>query len=220
MNAGGIAALLAVALLCPPALAQGVRSHTRNSPRGTAVSADQAVDLTLTVTPVAVRPIQVWLRIAGRLGADGRTLTAYVPAAEGGTVKPDQRARAFPVESRSSMFQARVASVRTEGARVRVDTTLIAPPSHAASRYVVEIVTDRGDFLSIPNEAIIEEGEQRIVYVQRGEGRYEPQPVTIGLQGELFTEVVSGLNEGDQVVTFGSFFIDSEYKLKGAAGGR
>jgi hypothetical protein len=29
--------------------------------------------------------------------------------------------------------------------------------------------------------------------------------------------VIEGVTEGEQVVTFGSFFIDSEYKLKGTA---
>jgi hypothetical protein len=41
--------------------------------------------------------------------------------------------------------------------------------------------------------------------------------MTGGLQGELYTEVTSGVREGEQVVTFGSFFIDSEFKLKGTA---
>ena len=81
----------------------------------------------------------------------------------------------------------------------------------------VEIVTDRGNFLSIPNEAIIEEGSRRVVYVQRQEGRYEPAVIGTGIQGELFTEVREGLVDGEQVVTFGSFFIDAEYKLKGLA---
>jgi len=40
--------------------------------------------------------------------------------------------------------------------------------------------------------------------------------VQIGLQGELFTEVTGGLKEGEQVVTFGSFFIDADHKLKGS----
>jgi len=50
-------------------------------------------------------------------------------------------------------------------------------------------------------------------------GQYEPTPVQTGVQGELYTQVTGGLKDGDQVVTFGSFFIDSEYKLKGAAQG-
>ena len=66
-----------------------------------------------------------------------------------------------------------------------------------------------------------EEGETRVVYKQTASGQYEPTPVQTGVQGELYTQVTGGLQNGDQVVTFGSFFIDSEYKLKGTAeGGR
>jgi len=53
------------------------------------------------------------------------------------------------------------------------------------------------------------------VYVQGSEGSYAPREVELGLQGELFTEVVKGLMPGEQVVTFGSFFIDADHKLKG-----
>ena len=40
--------------------------------------------------------------------------------------------------------------------------------------------------------------------------------IQIGLQGELFTEVAGGLKSDEQVVTFGSFFIDADFKLKGS----
>ena len=78
----------------------------------------------------------------------------------------------------------------------------------------MEIVTERGESLSIPNEAIIEEGTKHIVYVPREGGQYVPVEVETGIQGELYTAVEKGLKDGDQVVSFGSFFIDSEYKLK------
>jgi len=45
---------------------------------------------------------------------------------------------------------------------------------------------------------------------------YAPREIQIGLQGELFTEITGGLKEGEQVVTFGSFFIDADHKLKGS----
>ena len=38
--------------------------------------------------------------------------------------------------------------------------------------------------------------------------------IAIGRQGELYTEVTGGVKDGEQVVTFGSFFIDAEEKLK------
>jgi hypothetical protein len=214
-----ILALVLLALLVVDTHAQGVRSHTRPASGGTAVSESQAAELTLTLTSVTARPIQVWIRTAGRIDSSGRIVTSYLSNADASSVKAGQRARTFPVESRSSMFQAFVSRVGAEGNRVRVDVTLTAKGRENTRNYIVEIVTDRGDFLSIPNEAIIEEGDRRIAYVQRG-GQYEPQEIRTGLQGELYTQIAGGLKEGDEVVTFGSFFIDSEYKLKGAARGR
>jgi Cu(I)/Ag(I) efflux system membrane fusion protein len=80
----------------------------------------------------------------------------------------------------------------------------------------MEILIEQGPFLSVPNEAIIEEAEQRIVYVQQQEGQYAPREIHIGIQGELYTQILAGVDDGDQVVTFGSFFIDAEHKLKGS----
>jgi Cu(I)/Ag(I) efflux system membrane fusion protein len=79
----------------------------------------------------------------------------------------------------------------------------------------MEIVADRGELLSVPNEAIIEEGDKHVVYVEQQQGQYVPREIHIGAQGELYTHVLDGVKEGDQVVTFGSFFIDAEHKLKG-----
>ena len=67
----------------------------------------------------------------------------------------------------------------------------------------------------MPNEAIIEEGDRHVVYVQQQAGQYVPQEIQTGIQGELYTQVLDGLKDGEQVVTFGSFFIDAEHKLKG-----
>src|SRR3982751_3040781 len=96
---------LVVGLLTPTlSHAQSVRSHTRNTPRSTAVSKDQAVDMTLTVTPVATRPIQVWVRTAAAVTGSSQLLEAFVAGGEAPFVKIGQRVRAFPVESRSSMY--------------------------------------------------------------------------------------------------------------------
>lgn len=198
-----------------PVLAQGVREHTRPTPnRPAAVTESQANELTLTVTEVAVRPIQTWVRTAGATDRTGQDVTAVVSAVEGALVRVGQRVRAFPPESRSSMYQARITQVVPQGDRVTVRATLAGPGREHSTRYVLEIVTDRGEFLSVPNEAIIETGETPVVYVQEQAGRYVPREIRPGVQGELYTQVLAGLKAGEQVVTFGSFFIDAEYKLK------
>ena len=63
-------------------------------------------------------------------------------------------------------------------------------------------------------EAIIEEGDRQVVYMQHGPGQYMAQEVRTGVRGELYSEVVEGLTADTLVVTFGSFFIDAEQKLK------
>src|SRR5262245_38834747 len=101
------------------AFAQGVREHTRpgetsdpararyrlgdnTKAAGAAVNETQASDVTLTLNPVSVRPIQTWVRTAGRIDKNGKVLTASVQSPEATFVKVGQRARAFSPESKSS----------------------------------------------------------------------------------------------------------------------
>ena len=202
------------ALYTSPTFAQGIRDRIRgNRDKTTSVNEAQASELTLTITQVEVRPIQVWVRTAGT--GEGQVLRAFVPSDDARFIKPDQRVRAFPPENRSSMFQARVTQVTPGPEHAQVIVTLVAPGLKGSSRYVLEIVTEHGDLLSVPNEAIIETGDKRVVYVQGSGGTYTPRDIELGVQGELFTEVVKGLMPGEDVVTFGSFFIDADHKLKG-----
>jgi len=194
-----------------------VRERIRSAPRATSITESQANELTLTVTQVAVRPIQVWVRTAGVIDASGKMLQATISKADATFVKPGQRVRAFPPEARSSMYQARVAGVAPKGDRVGVTVALIAPARQGSPRYVLEIVTEETERMSVPNEAIIETGARRVVYVKDASSdSYAQREIQIGLQGELFTEITGGLKEGEQVVTFGSFFIDADHKLKGS----
>jgi hypothetical protein len=191
------------------------RERTRPGPRRqTTVSQSQASELTLTVTEVALRPIQVWIRTAGVIDAARTTVTAEL--GDGRRVKVGQRVRAFSPESRSRMHQATVASVATEGSTTRVRAALMGRPLEASRHFVLEIVTEDGEFLSVPNEAIIESGGTQIVYVQEGEGRYAPKEIQVGVRGELYSQVLGGVSAGEQVVTIGSFFIDADFKLKGS----
>src|SRR5262245_1308256 len=114
------------------------------------------------------------------------------------------------------MYQARVTRVSSREGKTTVEATLSSEGVEGRQNYVVEIVVERGVFLCIPSEAIIEEGDHRIVYVPAKDGSYGPRKIETGFQGELYTQILGGLEDGDQVVTFGSFFIDSEHKLKHA----
>ncbi len=212
------AALIVLLVIAPGSVrAQSVRDHTRLTPdRSTGVTEAQATELTLTLTETSVRPIQIWVRTAGAIDGSRKTITAFVSPAEGAHISVGQRVRAFSPESRSRMYQARISRIVPRQGGVSVVATLAAQGLEDSTRYVLEIVTELGEFLSVPNEAIIETEGKRVVYVPQGQGRYVPREIRAGAQGELFTQVLEGLKPGEQVVTFGSFFIDAEYQLKGS----
>ncbi|MBQ0718695.1 MAG: hypothetical protein KBT88_00685 [Gammaproteobacteria bacterium] len=206
----------------------------RDASAGT-VSASQALELTLTLVEVAPQMLQTWIRTAATIDEAGRVLSATLCSPEKQLLKLAQRVRAFPPDSKSSVYQARIAALRVEGDCLHVDAKLAGQAYERSPLYVMEIITQRGQFLAIPSEAIIEEGERQIVYVYTGakaetaegdvdvegnaennqqQGQYVPRQIHRGLQGELYTEVLHGLKAGEQVVTLGSFFIDADYKLK------
>jgi len=77
-----------------------------------------------------------------------------------------------------------------------------------------------GDGLVVPDGAVINAGDRRLVFLDRGEGRFEPREVKLGVRasgGEV--QVLSGLSEGDQVVTAANFLLDSESSLRAALSG-
>lgn len=71
--------------------------------------------------------------------------------------------------------------------------------------------------LVIPVEAVIDSGMRQLAFLDRGNGVFEPREIKLGAHHEGYVEVVSGLKEGDRVVTSATFLVDSESKLMAAA---
>ena len=70
------------------------------------------------------------------------------------------------------------------------------------------------DTLLIPAEALIRTGERDTVVTSLGDGRFQPVDVVVGAHSNGKVEILSGLNEGDEIVTSGQFLIDSESSLQ------
>ncbi|HSW62127.1 MAG TPA: efflux RND transporter periplasmic adaptor subunit [Dissulfurispiraceae bacterium] len=79
----------------------------------------------------------------------------------------------------------------------------------------VEIKIPLGKKLAIPQDAVIDTGMRKIVYVDKGEGYFEPREIQTGIKAEGFIEVIKGLQSGEKVAASANFLIDSEAKLKG-----
>ena len=75
----------------------------------------------------------------------------------------------------------------------------------------------RENVVVVPNEAVVRSGLREQVFVVREPGKFEPRPVEVGLSGGGFTEIRSGVADGEEVVVSAQFLIDSESKLREAA---
>jgi len=195
--------------------ADGIRDHTQIDDNA-GLTATQEEELTLVVVKTERQALQTWIRAAAVLDTTKEKLTAKVCTADARFIKAGQRVRAFPPALKSSITQSRVSSVSAYDGCVNVVALVPVKAFGNDQYYVMEVIIHRGDYLSIPNEAIIEEADHQRVYVQLHAGHYLPKIIKTGIKGELYTQVVEGLQQGDEVVTFGSFFIDADYKLKQA----
>jgi len=106
---------------------------------------------------------------------------------------------------------------RTAKVRLEFDNRagLLKPGMYAT----LELTHQVGKGLALPEEALIDTGQRKIVFVAMGEGRFQPREVQIGGKFDAFYQVLSGLSENDAVVTSAQFLLDSESRLKAAGGG-
>jgi Cu(I)/Ag(I) efflux system membrane fusion protein len=79
----------------------------------------------------------------------------------------------------------------------------------------VELQIVLGRKLAVPEDAVLDTGLRQIVYVDKGNGYFEPREVHIGVRAEKLVEVTAGLKAGDKVASAANFLIDSEARLKG-----
>jgi Cu(I)/Ag(I) efflux system membrane fusion protein len=82
----------------------------------------------------------------------------------------------------------------------------------------VEIEVDGGKKLAIPYEAVLDSGIRKIVFIDKGEGRYAPAEVKVGGKFDGYYEILSGLSPGERIIASASFLLDSESRLKEAMG--
>jgi Cu(I)/Ag(I) efflux system membrane fusion protein len=68
----------------------------------------------------------------------------------------------------------------------------------------------------VPTQAILRTGERNIVIVALGGGQFAPRDITLGPEGDHYTQVLSGLEGNETIVTSAQFLIDSESNLREA----
>ncbi len=137
----------------------------------------------------------------------GQEITVQVPSFADKVFKGNIRAIDLMVDSTTRTTRIRAQVEDPEG-QLKPDMYVNA-----------SIDVDLGETLAIPEEAIFDTGTKRIVFVDKGEGLFEPRDVFVGAKADGYYEVKSGVHEGEKVVTSGNFLIDSESRLKAALEG-
>ena len=106
---------------------------------------------------------------------------------------------------------------RTLTARLEVDNP--RGELRAGMYGAAELTASGRRAVSVPLGAVLSTGTQDIVFVNRGDGRFMPRTVTVGLRGDSLVEIVMGLKAGDEVVAGATYLLDSESNLAAAIQG-
>jgi RND family efflux transporter MFP subunit len=69
------------------------------------------------------------------------------------------------------------------------------------------------DVLAIPRSAVLDTGIRKFVYVAKANGEFEGRQVQLGPAGTDYYPVLTGLKEGERIVSQGSFLIDSQTRI-------
>jgi Cu(I)/Ag(I) efflux system membrane fusion protein len=127
--------------------------------------------------------------LAGQPGGESRGTVTFVSP----TVKPETRT----VEARIEVANAGLALKPDMFTDVEIQGTASAA-------------------LTVPESAVIPTGERMLVFVDKGNGRYEPREVALGARVAGGYEVLRGLAAGERVVISANFLLDSESSLRAA----
>jgi Cu(I)/Ag(I) efflux system membrane fusion protein len=103
--------------------------------------------------------------------------------------------------------EARIAKVRLI---VPNKDGMLKPASYASVNFAASV----SERVTVPSEAVLRSAEGNHVIVALGNGKFQSRMVETGVTGGGRTEVLSGLRQGEEVVTSSQFLIDSESNLE------
>jgi RND family efflux transporter MFP subunit len=139
-------------------------------------------------------------------------------------VRPGMKVRVTLPETRKSL-NAVVSTVlpqfdatsRTLKVRLELDNPgfLLRPDMFVDVEFPVTLPSA----LTIPADAVLDSGLKKTVFVDQGNGIFEPREVETGWRMGDRVEIVRGLKPGERIVISGNFLIDSESRLELAASG-
>jgi RND family efflux transporter MFP subunit len=133
-----------------------------------------------------------------RHGVSARITTSEESHALSATVTPSE-----PLFDEATLTQ----KVRLEAANPR----LALKPGMFVD---VEVPVEIPPALVVPADAVVDSGLRKTVFVECGDGYFEPRLIETGARIGDDVEVKKGLTAGERIVISGTFFIDSESRMK------
>jgi Cu(I)/Ag(I) efflux system membrane fusion protein len=107
---------------------------------------------------------------------------------------------------------------KTRTAKVRLEFSnrdfILKPEMYANA----EIEIDGGRKLAIPDEAVLDSGLRKVVFLDKGDGRFAPAEVKLGGKFDGYYEVLAGVSPGERIIASAGFLLDSESRLTEAMG--
>jgi Cu(I)/Ag(I) efflux system membrane fusion protein len=170
-----------------------------------------------------VQPGGVMFRIA-----DHSVMWALIDVAERdlGMISKGQavtvRARSFPGREFSGKVEVIYPEINKETRTARIRVELPNPDLVLLHDMYVDAEIDTGSgepVLTVPESAVMDTGSRQAVFVDKGQGRFEPREVKLGQRGSGYVEIRQGVADGEPVVVSANFLIDAESNLKAALKG-
>ncbi len=109
-------------------------------------------------------------------------------------------------------------ATRSTKVRVELDNPLVNGRRELLHRLYADgkIELEAPAVFTVPRSAVIETGADAVVYIDQTGGAYEHTVIKTGRRGDTLVEILSGLKEGDAVVTNGNLLIDGQAEMNRA----
>jgi len=109
-------------------------------------------------------------------------------------------------------------ATRSTKVRVELDNPLVNGRRELLHRLYADgmIALEAPAVLTIPRSSVIETGADAVVYIDQTGGAYAHTVIKTGRRGDTLLEVLSGIKEGESVVTNGNLLIDGQAEMNRA----
>jgi cobalt-zinc-cadmium efflux system membrane fusion protein len=188
------------------------------------------------VSPIAGTIIEWNVALGQNIGSDNRAFVvadldnlwvmASVNAKDVGRIRVGQSALIIPRSGNTEPIEGQVSWVsdlideKTRTQKVRVAITNTDRRMKPGMFVTVGVGADtKSSVIAIPASAVQTQKGESIVFVREGDGAFHRREVTLGIRAPGVWEVLSGLKEGETLVTEGSFTLRSELEKAGFEAG-